>query len=288
LNGVKAPREETGHRIETGLREKLMRHIAFVAIVVALALGSVAGTLVAQVEPGAAPPSAGPAVQPAANPLNAQQFVNVLVQQVGNKDPRIRFALREALVNMGAQALVTLKAAKETQANPHVKSFIDRTVERIEKIAKRQKGRFGQLGYMFANMGGRDIDRIAMDLNLTFEQMAKLGPVFAKYDRDVKDLYAAMREEGGFTDKEAWKDLKDEMDLMREESRPKLEEFLNEDQTKGAMRYLQRGGFGGGMPFMLGDGLGTGSIQIFEGPGGKTGVMIKRVEKVGGGEGEGK
>ena len=285
MNGVKSPGKKLV--IDTGLREKLMRHITLVALVVALVFGAVAGTLTAQVEPGAKPSDAAPAVKPAANPLNAQQFINVLVQQVGNKDPRIRFALREALVNMSSQALPALAEAKEAHANPHVKAFVGRTIERIKKIAKREKGRFGQLGYMFANAGGRDIDRIAMDLNLNFDQMAKIDPILKKYDRDVKDLYAAMREEGGFMDKDAWKDLKDEMDLMREETRPKLEEFLTEDQTKGAMRYLQRSGFGGGIPFTFGGGLGTGSIQIIEGPGGKTGVMIKRVEK-GGGEGEGK
>lgn len=258
-----------------------MKHIVLVALI----LGLVAGMLPGQIEPGAKPPSAASAAPPAANPLNAQQFVNVLVQQMGNKDPRIRFALREALVSMGAQALVTLKAAKEAQTNPHVKAFIDRTVERIEKIAKRKKGRYGQFSSFFANVGGRDIDRIAMDLNLSFDQMGKIEPILKKYDRDVKDLYAAMREEGGFTDKDAWRDLKDEMDLMREETKPKFEEFLSEDQTKGAMRYLQRSGFGG-MPFSIGGA--PGSIQIFEGPGGKTGVMIKRVEKGGGGEGEGK
>jgi len=257
-----------------------MKHI----VLVALTLGLLAGMVPGQVETGAKPPLAASAAPPAANPLNAQQFINVLVQQMGNKDPRIRFALREALVNMGTQALVTLKATKEAQTDPHVKAFIGRTVERIEKIAKRQKGRLAQFSHFFANVGGRDIDRIAMDLNLSFDQMAKIDPILKKYDRDVKDLYAAMREEGGFMDKDAWKDLKDEMDLMRGETRPKFEEFLSEDQTKGAMRYLQSGGFGG-MPFSFNGA--PGSIQIFEGPGGKTGVMIKRVEKSGG-EGEGK
>lgn len=232
-----------------------------------------AGSVVGQA-PTPTAPSAGPAVQPNAQPAppqNAQQFLNNLVGQVGNKDPRIRFAVREGLVAMGAQATPVLTAAKATHADPHVKAFIDRTLKRVKAMAKRK----GRSAMFFSMNRGRDIDRIAMELNLGWEQMAKLGPVFKKFDRDAKDLYAAMREEGGFRDSEAWKDLREEMKLMREEAEPKLSEFLDEKQTKGAMRYMS--GAGGGMPITFGTDLG--SIRIIEGGPGSMRVTIKKPEK---------
>jgi len=220
-------------------------------------------------------PRSQPAAQPAAVPLNAQQFIQNMVNQVENKNPRIRFAVREALVTMGSQATPLLQEKKAVVKNVHVKAFITRILSRLKRAAKH-KGRNAIFAGFMGNRN-RDIDRIAMDLNLTFEQMAKLEPVFKKYDKNVKELNAEMKESGAFGDKEAWKDLMDEMKLMAQETEPDLREFLDEKQTKGAMRYLRRSGGFGGFPMMFGDG---GNIQIFQGPDGTSmGVTIKKVEK---------
>lgn len=258
-----------------------MRWVMVVGL--AAILGALLGAAVlAQVEPVAPPPAAPPA--PAVGEANAQQFIQMMVGQVANKDPRIRFAVREALMAMGSQAVPALKEASQLQVDPHVKAFIARTLDRIQQMAKRATGRGAEF-LAALPMGGRDIDRIAMELSLTFEQMAKLEPVFKNFDKQVRELFAEMKEAGGFADREAWKDLADERKLMEEETRPKLEEFLDEKQTEGAMRYLRGAGGFGGIPFMLG-GEG-GDVQIFEGPGGTMGVTIRRGEKVEGGAGEG-
>jgi hypothetical protein len=258
-----------------------MRTVVVAALVAFVGI-SVGVSVPAQVEP-----LAPAAEKPAAVEANAQQFVQMMVQQVPNQDPRIRFAVREALVAMGPQAIPALKEAKEAQPDPHVKAFVGRTLDRIQQMAKRTtKGAMIFPG--FPGMGGRDIDRIAMELNLTFEQMAKLEPVFKTFDKQVKDLYAEMKETGAFGDKEAWKDLADERKLMEEETRPKLSAFLDEKQTDGAMRYLRGAGAFGGLPFMIGGD--SGAVQIFEGPGGSMGVTIRktgRVKSEGGGEGGG-
>lgn len=211
-------------------------------------------------------------------PQNAHQFIQVLVKQVENQNPRIRFAVREALMTMGSQAAPLLQVKKEAVSNVHVKAFIDRTLAKIKKTAKRKKSRHSGVFYSFMSNRNRDIDRIAMDLNLTFEQMAKLEPLFKKYDKNVKELNAEMKESGGFSDKEAWKDLREELKLMAEDTRPELEKFLDEKQAEGALRYLKQSSPFGGLPAILGDG---GGIQIFQGPDGTSmGVTITKKVKV--------
>ena len=262
-----------------------MKMFVVAAWMAVLVLGLV-GSGAAQVEksPPSVPaqpekPQATPPAPAAVPQQNAQQFIQSLVGQVGNQDPRVRFAVREGIVAMGAQSVPLLKAVKETQTSAHVKAFIDRTLKRIQSMAKREKKGFGSMVFSLGGgNGNRDIDRIAMELNLTWEQMDKLPAVFKKYDRDVKELMAAMREEGGFADSEAWKDLREEMKLMQEGARPALQEFLNESQSERAMRYLRRSSPLGGIPFSIGGG--EGSIQIFEGPGGATGVTVRKVERV--------
>jgi len=243
-----------------------------VAVAVLAILVGIASAQVAVPEKPAAPQVA---------PQNAQQFIQVLVKQVENKNPRIRFAIREALVTMGSQAVFLLQEKKAAVANVHVKAFIDRTLAQIKKIAKRKKSKYGRFFSSFMGNMHRDIDRIAMDLNLTFVQMAKLEPLYKKYDKNVKELYAEMKDSGGFGDREAWKDLQDELKLMAEDTRPELEKFLDEKQSEGAMRYLKRSSRFGGLPMMFGEG---GSIQIIEGPGG-TGMGIK-IKKTVTGKGE--
>jgi hypothetical protein len=149
-----------------------------------------------------------------------------------------------------------------------VKAFIDRTLKRIKTAAKAAKRGGGNqfFSLMSGATGGRDIDRIAMELNLKWEQMDQMLPIFTKYDANAKALMKEMQESGGFGDKEAWKDLQEEMKLMRQDAEPEFAKFLDESQAKRALRYL---GQGGGLP-MLGDG---GGLQIFGTPGGGSGAI---------------
>ncbi len=253
-----------------------MRNYVVVALV-ALYLSAVGGVLIAQVATPDAPKMKIEAADPVPD-ANAQTFIMSLMKNVGNQDPRIRFAFREAIVAMGAQAKIALKEAQAAQENVHVKAFIGRTLKRIKKFNKTSKKGRGRVFSMFSRNSGRDIDKIAMELNLTFEQMDKLAPVFKSYDKTSKDLMAEMKESGGFSEPGAWKDMQEELKLVAEDVRPELDKFLNEKQAKRAMRYLRRASPFGGVPMMLGDGNNisffksgdgtTGSVQVVIGKGG--------------------
>lgn len=218
---------------------------------------------------------------------NAHAFIQSLVKNVDNKNPRIRYAMREALVAMGHQSTLGLKEAREAQANAHVKAFIDRTLKRIKRAAKQAKRRGPNGARIFSMLsssahGTRDIDKIAMELNLTWDQMDKMGPVFKRYDANRKALMKEMKDAGGFSDPEAWKDLNEEMKLMREDCEPEFAKFLDKKQAKKALRYLGGGGFGG-LPAMLGDlgDIGGGAVQVLQfGSGGGEGPVTGTVRIV--------
>jgi len=193
---------------------------------------------------------------PAITPVNAQQFIGTLVDQVGNKDPRIRLAVREALVSMGAQVLPALTKAKGAVSDPHVRDFIDRIVRRLKRVAKRSKGGLEDPAFLEAltPKRDRDIDRIAATLNLTFEQMTNLAAILEKYDRDVRELFATVNDAAGFTDPDALADLQEAMKQLQATVKPRFTEFLDESQARDAMRYLRGTGYGG-LPVAIATGL---------------------------------
>jgi len=187
-------------------------------------------------------------------------FVQTLAQNMGSKNARLRFAVREALVVMGRLAIAGLNQHKASIADEHVKAFIDRTIARIKSVKSNR------LGYTYVTMRGRDLDRLAMQCNLTLEQISQIQPILAKHDKNCKELRDEFNEAGAYKDKEAWKDLRDEMNLLAEEAEPQLRKYLNPEQAKAVGQQLKSGsGYGG---------FGGGGIRVIGGPGG--GVSIRR------------
>jgi len=199
--------------------------------------------------PGLSAQEAGDAKAPAAP--NAQAYVKALVKYMSNPDPRLRFSVREGLRIMGTMAVSAINEAKAAEKDAHVKAFMDRTVKLI-KNSRRNQAQQQQGRRDFRNMRGRnreiDIDRIAMEANLNWEQMAKTLPILQKASKDARDLLAEFREAGGnFRDREARADLQEELKTITGEAKPKLKKFLSETQIKRMERYLNPMGrmFGG-------------------------------------------
>lgn len=209
---------------------------------------------------------AGDTAAPAAK-AEAVSFIDHLCGRLTSDDARLRFAAREALVVMGNQCVPALKQASGAQKDPHVQAFIQRTLARIKTLSGNKKKRRW-------TSPGRDLDRMAMQTNLTLEQVSKLEPLFAKHDKDVKALWAEFRESEGFKDPGGYKDLMAEVKLLAEEATPELEKFLDEKQRKYVAQQMRRAtpfGVGGAVSFVGGEG---GGAVILGGPGG--GVRVRK------------
>jgi hypothetical protein len=214
-----------------------MRFTVLLLLAVGLAAGLV-GAASAQQAAGASDPA-----------LNAQAYTKGLIKYMSSPDPRLRFSVREALRIMGPQAVSAINEAMATESDKHVKAFMARTVEVI-KNANRDRTRAGQPGQPGqpgergrTPFGGRnqdvDIDRVAMEVNLTWEQMDEVLPVLKKARKDAADLMAEFREAGGnFRDREAMRALQEEMSAIAKEAEPKLKKTLSEAQIQQLRRYL--------------------------------------------------
>ena len=181
--------------------------------------------------------SAQQAPEAAAKPqtdANARTYVKNMVGFMKSPDPRLRFSVREALRVMGPLAISGINEAKATETNKHVQAFMTRTVTFLKNASRNNNNRR-------FNRGQRDvdIDRLAMDANLTWEQMEKALPILQKIRKDARDLFTEFREAGGnFRDQESMKDLQEELKAMASQTEPKLKEFLSESQVKQMRRYL--------------------------------------------------
>jgi hypothetical protein len=177
---------------------------------------------------------------------NAQAYVKMMVTHASSPDPKLRFSVREGLRIMGPQAISALEEAKKTITSKHVKAFIDRTVKRIRdgiqaEQAAAQAAQNAQQGRrMPFGRGGReiDIDRIAMDLNLTWEQMEKVEPVLVKARKEMDELMKVFQESGGFRDREAFADLQAEMKTISDAAKPELLKALSAAQVARLERQL--------------------------------------------------
>jgi len=188
-----------------------------------------------------------PAQDEAAKPapaVNAQKYVTTLIKFMSSPDPRLRFSVREGLRVMGPTAVSAINGAKATEKDKHVKAFMVRTVNLIKQSQRsnRNQGRMARGNFGNRGRQGReiDIDRLAMDANLTWEQMDKVLPILKKARKDASDLMAEFREAGGsFRDREALADLREEMKTITEEAKPKLKALsLNDKQIKAMERQL--------------------------------------------------
>jgi len=194
-------------------------------------------------------------------------FVQMLAQKMGSQNARLRFAVREALVVIGRPAIAGLNQQKADTKDEPVKAFIDRTIARIKSL------KTNPMGWTYPTMRGRDLDRLAMQCNLTLDQIAKIEPALAKFDKNRKELMDEFRESGGYRDPEARKDLDEEVNLLVKETGSALRKYLESEQVKAVSQHLKPSGFGGF----------GGGVQVIGGPGGTF-----QIRRAGGGEGKGK
>ncbi|MBN2491562.1 MAG: hypothetical protein JXQ29_12000 [Planctomycetes bacterium] len=222
-----------------------MRNAMWLGLGVALLLAVAAGAQ------DKVKPAEEEAPAPAAAAAESVAFMQTLVKKMDSPDARIRFAVREALLVMDRQAIAVLNEHRATVDSEHLKAFIDRTIERIKSM-KTAGGR------SWSTLRGRDLDRLAMECNLTLEQITQIQPILAKHDKNAQDLWEEFRQ-SGVKDKEAFKDLQDERNLLVEEAGPALRRYLSEEQVKAITAHLKGGGFGGGAAageFIMGGGGG--------------------------------
>ncbi len=189
--------------------------------------------------------------EPAAPKIeSARPYIEQICTHLSSTNPRVRYSAREALRNYGGQAVPLIKAARERAKDPHVKAFIDRVLVRVRLPGWRASGKTDAAArkrYMAAlrNRAPYDIDRIAMDIHLTFEQIARLDPILRRHFKEVNALWQELREAGATRDKEAYKELNHEIKLMVGKVEPKLRAFLDVKQTdhvKRLMLQLRSGG----------------------------------------------
>jgi len=208
-----------------------------------------------------APAASGqePGDQPAAPAVNAQVYVKFLVKHCSNDDPRLRFSVREGLRALGQQSVNALNEAKRNEKNKHVRAFIDRTLASIKEVVRPQTGQGGRrdwMSFMTRRFTSVDIDRIAMDVNLTWEQIEKVEPILKKAGKDAAELWKVFSEAGSVRDPEAWRDFREELKTYGDSVKSKLREHLKPQQVARLERYLNpfggmnrmrgRGGRGGG------------------------------------------
>lgn len=178
--------------------------------------------------------------------VTAQAYVKSMVSYMGNPDPRLRYSVREALRVMGPQAISAINEAMATETNKHVKAFMARTVEVIKSTTREraqadqpdQPGARGP-GAFAARALEVDIDRVAMEANLTWEQMDEVLPILKKARKDMTDLMAEFRNSGGnFRDQDAMRDLREEMNAIVKDAETKAKKMLSEAQIQQIRRYL--------------------------------------------------
>ena len=240
-----------------------MRNVVWMVVGLALVLGAAAA---AQEKAPAQPEAPVVAAQG-----ESAEFIQSLMTRMDSKNAKLRFAVREALVVMGPPAVSALNAHKASVEDPALKAFMDRTVARIKSMKS-----YG--GRSFSSLRGRDLDQLAVQCNLTLEQITQVGPILAKHDKNVKELYQEFQEAGGYRDPEARKDLQEELNLLAEDAGPKLRKYLNDAQADTIAKQLK------GRRSVTSFG---GNVQIMGGPGGSS-VIIRKPPSGGGGGGGGK
>lgn len=176
---------------------------------------------------------------------SARPFIEQTAAHLISTNPRVRYTAREALVNFGRQAVPLIRAQREKVKDANVRAFLDRTLVRVEQRGWRASMKTDSKArsrYMASlrNRSPYDIDRIAMDINLTFEQVGKLDPILKRHFKDLSDLWAEFREAGAVKDKGAYEDLNAEIRLLVKNAEPKLKVFLDAPQTEHIKRLMLR------------------------------------------------
>ena len=209
-----------------------MRSLVPIVLGCIVVLGLAAGTD-AQAEP------AKPKIE------SARPYIEQQCTHLSSTNPRVRYTAREALRNFGGQAVPLIKAAKDRTEDPNVKAFIDRVLVRVRTagwLASQKKDPRARtsLRAVTRNRVPYDIDRIAMDINLTFEQIAKLDPILRGHFKELSALWQELRDAGATRDKEAYRELNHEVTLLVKAAEPTLRVFLNVKQTEYVKRLMLR------------------------------------------------
>lgn len=192
------------------------------------------------------------------DPAALAAHVTMLVANVGSPDPRVRYAIREALIPMGTIAVAALNSAKKDHTDKRVRAFIARTVKAVKAKAKRgQRGRRGG-GTFDRGGGGRgggrgrgmgffgrssevDIDKVAMDGNLTWDQMDQVLPVIKSVRKESSALMSELMEAEGwaaFRDEGIRSDLNAALVETAKEGADKLAKFLKPEQVRQVKRHV--------------------------------------------------
>jgi hypothetical protein len=204
--------------------------LIFLASVIGLGLTVCAG---AQSEPAA------PGIE------SARPFIEQMCGHLSSTNPRVRYTTREALRNFGGQAVPLITAARENAKDPQVRAFIDRVLVRVRtagwRASRKTDPRARQrLAKAMRSRLPYDIDRIAMDIGLTFEQIGKLDPILRRHFKEVNALWQELRDAGATRDKEAYQDLNREITRMVKSAEPGLRAFLDAKQTEYVKRLMLR------------------------------------------------
>lgn len=189
---------------------------------------------------------------------NGQAFVKLLTENLFSKDPKIRYSLSKALETMGNQAIPHLNRLKSSSKNQHHRAFLTRIIKRIrpdKKVSAEETDR-RRFSSMMGWASGLDIDRIAMEVGLDFEQMAKVEPIMARTQKNVTDLWEEFRKADAWRDREAWSVLREEQSATVDEAMAELRKHVGGKQAlklkKVVDRFVNpmgnwgRGGRGGG------------------------------------------
>lgn len=179
--------------------------------------------------------------------------LQMLVANVGHDDPRVRYAIRQALLPLGSSAIAALNGAKARFTDKHVRAFVARTVKAIKARRSRDNGRRGNRstfgggrdrrggGGRFGGSTDVDIDKVAMDANLTWDQMDKVLPIIREVRKDSRQLWTDLMEAEGwnaFRDETVRKDLDAAMLDLSKTGATKLAKVLKPEQLEPAKRHL--------------------------------------------------
>jgi hypothetical protein len=182
---------------------------------------------------------------PAPGIESARPYLEQTSAHLTSTNPRVRYAAREALANFGRQAVPMIKALRAKVEDPNVRAFLDRTLVRVQQAgwrASMKNDREARRRYLASVRNRRpyDIDRVAMQINLTFAQVGKLDPMLGRHFKQLAALWGEMREAGALKDRAAYRDYNEEVRLLVKDAEPKLGAFLDAKQVEYVKRLMLR------------------------------------------------
>jgi len=171
-----------------------------------------------------------------------KSLVGDLCKKLSHPNPRIRLAVREALRMVGRDATEAIEQELARAQDPHVKAFI-RRVLRLVKEGVDPRRRLGFKELRDRDVTFDDIDWLAMELGLTFEQMARLEPILKNHVKELIELYKELRMEE--FDLKVFREFIEENEQMVKDLEPDLKAVLNRRQASYVKRLVRVSGITG-------------------------------------------